>query len=132
MNARLRCSFAAAALLLMVLPAQAQQSPFSQPNSVSGQDLIFLSVGYLINAQRICGVRYDPARFDADIQMLARSFDMSPASVLQKAQEFADYAAPQVTEKTCREAPEKVKRFNRPPDYKPPEQTPPAPNSLSE
>ena len=122
----------AAALLLIVSSAQAQQSPLSQANGISTKELIFASLGFLINARRICGVRYDPARFDADIKMLAQSFDMSPGSVLQKAQEFADYAAPQVTEKTCREAPEKVKRFNRPPDYEPPEQAPPAPNSLSD
>ncbi|WP_173087765.1 hypothetical protein [Devosia sp. 1635] len=122
----------AASAALLTTVALAQESPFVRPNSVSTDELIFTSVGFWINAQRICGIDYDPEGLNAQIQLSAQLVDMSVPSLMQRAQEFADYAAPHVTNATCREATKQAKRMGILAGYKPPKLQTPAPGSLSE
>ena len=106
------------------------QSPLNPPG---WSDLYMQSrtVGYWINGQRLCGIDYDPAGLEAQIQLLAVTYKLSVAALKREAQLRADEFVPHVTDTTCRQAREQAKRLGILSGYKPPRTFPDPPQSLS-
>jgi hypothetical protein len=97
-------------LSLLVLGPSAAQSPL---NPAGWSDLYTWSrtVGYWINGERICGIKYDPVKLAAQIDEIAAMIGASSAKLRSEGAKRADEFVPHVTKKTCREARAQAKRM---------------------
>jgi hypothetical protein len=125
---RLAPTLVAFALFIGVSHAQ---SPLNPPG---WSDLYTQSrtVGLWINAQRMCGIEYDPVKLEAQIHETAEIFDLSVAELKSEGQKRADEAVPHVTDRTCRAAREQAKRLGILAGYRPPPPSTPPATSLAQ
>ncbi len=90
-------------------PVEAQ-SPL---NPAGWSDLYTQSrgVGYWINGARLCGIKYDQEKLDAQIAQIAEVFDLSVKKLKQEGELRAAEFVPYVTAETCRGARAEAKRM---------------------
>ena len=132
MRKSFRTVFAMTVAVALVSPPVLAQSPL---NPAGWSDLYTQSrdVGFWINAQRMCGVVYDPIKLEAIIAQVAAGLHVSVRTLKREGQKRAEEAAPFVTRNTCDVAKKQARRLDLLPGraHRVPVASPPTPESLS-
>ena len=108
---RIRTLALAAMLAIAATPAGHAQTAL-KPAGWTDLDAWAHGAGLWINAQRICGLVYDPAKLERQMQQSAALSGVSMATFRRAAQAAADRQVPHVTRDTCGHAKRQAARLD--------------------